>query len=111
MKEPNRERKNEIKAINAISLNEEQKEAQAKGTELIESAKQEKQKTLEEPPFDFVKAINSPVGYVTGAAALAALTAGAGYAFGKAKSGLSGINQRMTDLVKRVMDKTSKELM
>jgi len=71
-----------------------EKEAQAKGTELIESAKQEKQKTLEEPPFDFVKAINSPVGYVTGAAALAALTAGAGYAFGKAKSGLSGINQR-----------------
>jgi hypothetical protein len=71
-----------------------EKEAQAKGTELIESAKQEKQKTLEEPPFDFVKAINSPVGYVTGAAAIAALTAGAGYAFGKAKSGLSGINQR-----------------
>jgi len=71
-----------------------EKEAQAKGTELIESAKQEKEKTLEEPPFDFVKAINSPVGYVTGAAALAALTAGTGYAFGKAKSGLSGINQR-----------------
>jgi hypothetical protein len=71
-----------------------EKEAQAKGAELIESAKQEKEKTLTEPPYDFTKAINSPVGYVTGAAAIAALTAGAGYAFGKAKSGLSGINQR-----------------
>jgi hypothetical protein len=71
-----------------------EKEAQAKGAELITSAKEEKEKTLTEPPFDFVKAINSPVGYVTGAAAIAALTAGAGYAFGKAKSGLSGINQR-----------------
>jgi len=71
-----------------------EKEAQAKGAELITSAKEEKEKTLTEPPFDFVKAINSPVGYVTGAAAIAALTAGTGYAFGKARSGLSGINQR-----------------
>ena len=71
-----------------------EKEAQAKGTELITSAKQEQEATLAAPPFDFMKALNSPVGYVTGAAAIAALTAGTGYAFGKARSGLSGINQR-----------------
>lgn len=71
-----------------------EKEAQAKGAELITSANQEAKATLEAPPFDFMKALNSPVGYVTGGAAIAALTAGAGYAFGKAKSGLSGINQR-----------------
>jgi hypothetical protein len=71
-----------------------EKEAQEKGAELIKEAKQEQQKTLTEPAFDFMKAINSPVGYVTGAAALAALTAGAGYALGKARSSLSGINSR-----------------
>ena len=71
-----------------------EKEAQAKGAELITSAKQEQEATLAAPPFDFMKALNSPVGYVTGGAAIAALTAGAGYAFGKARSGLSGINQR-----------------
>jgi hypothetical protein len=71
-----------------------EKEAQAKGAELITSAKQEQEATLAAPPFDFMKALNSPVGYVTGAAALGALTTGIGYAFGKAKSGLSGINQR-----------------
>tara|TARA_R110000868_G_scaffold21708_6_gene90066 strand:- start:427 stop:2040 length:1614 start_codon:yes stop_codon:yes gene_type:complete len=71
-----------------------EKEAQTKGAELITSANQEQEATLAAPPFDFMKALNSPVGYVTGGAAIAALTAGAGYAFGKAKSGLSGINQR-----------------
>lgn len=71
-----------------------EKEAQAKGAELLTSAKQEQEATLAAPPFDFMKALNSPVGYVTGGAAIAALTAGAGYAFGKARSGLSGINQR-----------------
>ena len=71
-----------------------EKEAQAKGEELITSANQEAQATLVAPPFDFMKALNSPVGYVTGAAALGALGTGVGYAFGKAKAGLSGINQR-----------------
>lgn len=71
-----------------------EKEAQAKGAELITSANQEAKATLEAPPFDFMKALNSPVGYVTGGAALGALATGVGYAFGKAKSGLSGINQR-----------------
>ena len=71
-----------------------EKEAQAKGAELITSAKQEQEATLAAPPFDFMKALNSPVGYVTGAAALGALGTGVGYAFGKAKAGLSGINQR-----------------
>jgi len=71
-----------------------QAEAKTAGEDLIKSAKQEQESTLAAPPFDFMKAINSPVGYVTGAAALGALGTGVGYAFGKAKSGLSGINQR-----------------
>ena len=71
-----------------------EKEAQAKGEEILTSAKQEQEATLAAPAFDFMKALNSPVGYVTGAATLAALTAGAGYALGKAKTGLSGINER-----------------
>jgi hypothetical protein len=54
-----------------------EKEAQAKGEQLIKEANQEAKATLEAPPFDFMKAINSPVGYVTGAATLAALSAGA----------------------------------
>lgn len=71
-----------------------EKEAQAKGAELMQSAKQEQQATLAAPPFDWMSVANSPVGYVTGGAALGALASGVGYAFGKAKSGLSGINQR-----------------
>lgn len=71
-----------------------QAEAKTAGEDLFKSAKQEQEATLAAPPFDFMKALNSPVGYVTGGAVIAALTAGAGYAFGKAKSGLSGINQR-----------------
>jgi len=71
-----------------------EKEAQAKGAELMQSAKQEQQATLAAPPFDWMSVANSPVGYVTGGAALGALATGVGYAFGKAKSGLSGINQR-----------------
>lgn len=71
-----------------------QAEAQKKGEELFKSAEEERKATLAEPPFDWKSAINSPVGYVTGAATLAALTAGAGYALGKAKTGLSGINER-----------------
>ena len=69
-----------------------EKEAQAKGAELVTSAKQEREATLAAPPFDWKNILNSPVGYVTGAAALAAL--GTGYALGKGKSGISGINQR-----------------
>ena len=69
-----------------------EKEAQAKGEELLTSAKQEQEATLAAPPFDFMKAINSPVGYVTGAGALAAL--GTGYALGRGKSSISGINDR-----------------
>lgn len=71
-----------------------EKEAQAKGAELMQSAKQEQQATLAAPPFDWMSVANSPVGYVTGGAAFGALASGVGYAFGKAKSGLSGINQR-----------------
>jgi hypothetical protein len=71
-----------------------QAEAKTAGEELIKTGRQEREDTLAAPPFDFMKALNSPVGYVTGAAALGALATGAGYAFGKAKSGLSGINQR-----------------
>jgi len=71
-----------------------QAEAKTAGEDLIKSANQEQTATLSAPPFDFMKALNSPVGYVTGAAALGALGTGVGYAFGKAKSGLSGINQR-----------------
>lgn len=69
-----------------------EKEAQAKGQELLTSAKQEQEATLAAPAFDFMKALNSPVGYVTGATALVAL--GTGYALGKGKSSLSGINER-----------------
>ena len=71
-----------------------QAEAKTAGEELIKSAKQEREATLAAPPFDFMNVANSPVGYVTGGAALGALASGVGYAFGKAKSGLSGINQR-----------------
>ena len=53
-----------------------EKEAQAKGEQLITEATQEAKTTLESPPFDFMKAINSPVGYVTGAGALAVLGGG-----------------------------------
>ena len=69
-----------------------EKEAQAKGAELITSAKQEREATLAAPSFDWKNVLNSPVGYVTGASALAAL--GTGYVLGKGRSGLSGINQR-----------------
>lgn len=65
-----------------------EKEAKAKGEELIASAKKEQEATLATPPFDFMKALNSPVGYVTGAATLAALTAGA--YVGAKKLGLIG---------------------
>jgi len=71
-----------------------EKEAQAKGAELITSAKQEQEATLAAPPFDFMKALNSPVGYVTGGAALGALAVGGAYGLSKLKTGLSGINQR-----------------
>lgn len=71
-----------------------EKEAKAKGEELLTSAKKEQEATLATPPFDFMKAINSPVGYVTGAATLAALTAGAGYALGRKKGGSEGIDSR-----------------
>ena len=71
-----------------------QAEAKTVGDELIKTGRQEREATLAAPPFDFMNALNSPVGYVTGAAALGALGTGVGYAFGKAKSGLSGINQR-----------------
>lgn len=69
-----------------------EKEAQAKGKELITSAKQEQEATLAAPAFDFMKALNSPVGYVTGASALVAL--GTGYALGRKKGGSEGIDSR-----------------
>lgn len=65
-----------------------EKEAKAKGEELITSAKQEQEATLAAPPFDFMKALNSPVGYVTGAGTLALLTGGA--YLGAKKLGLTG---------------------
>ena len=72
-----------------------EKEAQAKGEDILTSAKQEQEATLAAPAFDFMKALNSPVGYVTGAGTLALLTAGAGYALGKSKKGGSeGIDGR-----------------
>lgn len=71
-----------------------QAEAKTAGENLFKSAKQEQQATLAAPPFDWMSVANSPVGYVTGGAALGALASGVGYAFGKVKSGLSGINQR-----------------
>lgn len=65
-----------------------EKEAKAKGEELVTSAKQEQEATLAAPPFDFMKALNSPVGYVTGASTLALLTGGA--YLGAKKLGLIG---------------------
>lgn len=65
-----------------------EKEAQAKGAELITSAKQEQEATLAAPPFDFMKALNSPVGYVTGGAVLTAL------ATPLIKKGIEGIKSR-----------------
>ena len=59
-----------------------QAEAKTVSEEIEKSAKQEQQKTLTEPKFDFMNALNSPVGYVTGAAALGALTYGT-YVAGK----------------------------
>ena len=53
-----------------------EKEAQEKGQQLITEATQEAKATLAEPAFDWQKAINSPMGYVTGAGALAAITGG-----------------------------------
>jgi hypothetical protein len=47
-----------------------QAEAKTAGEELIKSAKQEREATLAAPPFDFMNVANSPVGYVTGGAAL-----------------------------------------
>lgn len=69
-----------------------EKEAQAKGEELVASAKKEQEATLAAPAFDFMKALNSPVGYVTGASALVAL--GTGYALGRKKGGSEGIDSR-----------------
>ena len=59
-----------------------QAEAKTVGEELIKTGRQEREATLAAPPFDFMKALNSPVGYVTGGAALAALTYGT-YVAGK----------------------------
>lgn len=53
-----------------------EKEAQAKGEQLIKEANQEAQTTLSSTPFDWKALASSPVGYVTGAGALAAITGG-----------------------------------
>jgi hypothetical protein len=61
-------------------------EAEAKQNQLEQQATKEKEATLAAPTFDWKNAINSPVGYVTGAAALGAI-GGLGYAATK-KTGL-----------------------
>jgi hypothetical protein len=68
-------------------------EAEAKQKQLEQEATKEKEATLSEPAFDFQKAINSPVGYVTGAATLAAI-GGLGYALGRKKGDGLGIKDR-----------------
>lgn len=68
-------------------------EASAKQKQLETEAAKEKKETLEAPTFDWQNAINSPVGYVTGAAALATI-GGLGYALGQKKLGGLGIKDR-----------------
>lgn len=80
-------------------------EAESKQNQLVQEATKEKEATLASPTFDWKSVANSPVGYVTGGAALGALASGVGYAFGKAKSSLSGINDRKIG-VKPEIDKT-----
>jgi len=80
-------------------------EAEAKQNQLVQEATKEKEATLAAPTFDWKSVANSPVGYVTGGAALGALASGVGYAFGKAKSSLSGINDRKIG-TKPEIDKT-----
>ena len=69
-------------------------EAETKQKQLVQEATKEKEATLAAPLFDWKSVANSPVGYVTGGAALGALATGVGYALGKGKSSLSGINER-----------------
>jgi hypothetical protein len=68
-------------------------EAEAKQKQLEQEATKEKEATLAAPAFDFQNAINSPVGYVTGAATLAAI-GGLGYALGRKKGDGLGIKDR-----------------
>jgi hypothetical protein len=68
-------------------------EAEAKQKQLEQEATKEKEATLAAPLFDFKNAINSPVGYVTGAAALSAI-GGLGYALGRKKGDGLGIKDR-----------------
>jgi hypothetical protein len=73
-------------------------EAKTKQDELVREAAKEKKATLTEPAFDFMSAINSPVGYVTGGAALYAL------ASPLIKKGIEGIKSR--SIVRPEIDKT-----
>lgn len=68
-------------------------EAEAKQKQLEQEATKEREATLAAPAFDFKNAINSPVGYVTGAAALSAI-GGLGYALGRKKGDGLGIKDR-----------------
>jgi len=65
-----------------------QAEAKTAGEDLFKSAKQEQEATLAAPPFDYMKALNSPVGYVTGGAVIATL------ATPLIKKGIEGIKSR-----------------
>jgi len=73
-------------------------EAEAKQKQLEQEAAKEKEATLATPTFDWKNAINSPVGYVTGAGALAVI-GGLGYAAKK-----SGLLDRK--IVKPEVDRT-----
>ena len=68
-------------------------EAEAKQKQLEKEADTEKQATLAAPTFDWMNAINSPVGYVTGAATLGAI-GGLGYALTRKKGDGLGIKDR-----------------
>ena len=59
-------------------------EAESKQKQLEQEFTKEKEATLAEPTFDFLNAIKSPVGYVTGGAALTALAGGSYIAAKKA---------------------------
>ena len=78
-------------------------EAEAKQNQLEQQATKEKEATLAAPTFDWQNAINSPVGYVTGAAALGAI-GGLGYALGRKK--LDGLGLKDRSITKPEVDRT-----
>ena len=78
-------------------------EAEAKQKQLEQEAAKEKEDTLAAPTFDWKNAINSPVGYVTGAAALGAI-GGLGYALGRKK--LDGLGLKDRSITKPEVDRT-----